>query len=152
MNKITGIQESSQIINKDNVQKNSADPTLFKKTLDGVLGTQNSASVESTSATGSLGEIRSVAPAITEGSSVSVGDQTEKLLDQLDQYIQNLGDPNKTLKEMEPAVKDMKMLADALMENVESEGAPDKKLKDIAEYSAMMANIEYLKFNRGDYL
>ena len=150
MSKITGIQESSQIINKETVRKNSADPELFKKTLDGMLETQNGTAVESTSATGSLGEIRSVAPSITGEPTVSVGDQTEKLLNQLDQYIQNLSDPGKTLKEMEPAVKDMKTLADALMESVAD--VQDKKLKDIAEHSAMMANIEYLKFNRGDYL
>jgi len=47
----------------------------------------------------------------------------------------------------------MKNFADSLMENVSvKEGLQDMKLREIVEQSAMIANIEYVKFNRGDYL
>ncbi|MFH2066695.1 MAG: hypothetical protein ABIK15_15970 [Pseudomonadota bacterium] len=151
MSKITGIPENIQIAGKKNIQQ-KADPELFQKTLEGVIGANNITQNSSPSSANALGEIRSVAPPIMEDSSVSMGSRTEKLLDQLDQYIQNLGDPRKTLKDMEPSVRDMKMSADALMESLAAEDFQDTKLKDIVEHSAMIANIEFLKFNRGDYL
>ena len=151
MNKITGIPEASQIAGKKNIQK-TADPALFQKTLEGVIETKKSVPNEPSSSAKALGEIRSVAPPMIENSALAMGNRTEKLLDQLDRYTQNLGDPNKTLKEMESSVKDLKMSADALMESVAAEGIANQKLKDIVEHSAMIANIEYLKFNRGDYL
>jgi hypothetical protein len=152
MNKITGITESGQIVGKKNSQKVD-DPALFQKTLEDAMGVKNCKQSESITSGDVLGEIHSIAPPIIEHSSMSVGKQTEKLLDQLDQYIKNLGDPNKTLKEIEPSVRDMKSFADSLMGNISvKEGIQDNKLKDIVERSAMMANIEYVKFNRGDYL
>jgi len=121
--------------------------------LEDAMGVKNCKQSESISSGNVLGEIRSIAPSIIENPSISMAKQTEKLLDQLDQYIQQLGDPNKTLKEIEPSVRDMKSFADSLMENISvKEGIQDNKLKDIVERSAMMANIEYVKFNRGDYL
>jgi hypothetical protein len=152
MNKITGITESGQIVGKKNSLKVD-DPALFQKTLEDAMGVKNCKQSESISSGNVLGEIRSIAPPIIENPSISMAKQTEKLLDQLDQYIQQLGDPNKTLKEIEPSVRDMKSFADSLMENISvKEGIQDNKLKDIVERSAMMANIEYVKFNRGDYL
>lgn len=152
MNKITGITESGQIVGKKNSLKVD-DPALFQKTLEDAMGVKNCKQSESLSSGNALGEIHSIAPSIIENSSISMAKQTEKLLDQLDQYIQKLGDPNKTLKEIEPSVRDMKSFADSLMENISvKEGIQDNKLKDIVERSAMMANIEYVKFNRGDYL
>ncbi|MBW1892208.1 MAG: hypothetical protein JRF40_00150 [Deltaproteobacteria bacterium] len=46
----------------------------------------------------------------------------------------------------------MKNDADKIMENIEKEEVKDKKLKEIAMESIMMANVEYYKFYRGDYL
>ena len=152
MNKINGITESSQIVGKKSSPK-VEDPSFFQKTLEDAMSVKNCKQSESISSGNALGEIQSIAPSIIENPSMAVGKQTEKLLDQLDQYIQNLGDPSKTLKEIEPSVKDMKNFADSLMENVSvREGLQDIKLKEIVEQSAMIANIEYLKFNRGDYL
>jgi hypothetical protein len=151
MNKITGIPDNIQFAGKKNIQQ-KADSALFQKTLEGVIGANNITQSSSVSSANPLGEIRSAAPPIMEDSSVSMGNRTEKLLDQLDRYMQNLGDPRKTLKEIEPSVREMKMSADALMESLAAENLQHQKLKDIAEHSAMIANIEFLKFNRGDYL
>ncbi len=152
MNKINGITESVQIVGKKNSLKVD-DPALFQKTLEDAMGVKNCKQSESISSGNILGEIHSIAPSIIENPSIVMAKKTKKLLDQLDQYIQHLGDPNKTLKEIEPSVRAMKSFADSLMENISvKDGIQDNKLKDIVERSAMMANIEYIKFNRGDYL
>lgn len=82
----------------------------------------------------------------------SIQHMTDELLDMLDLYSSQLEDPAASLKSLEPILDRIKTCAGKLLEQTEKTPDTDAELKEIATQSAMMANNEYLKFQRGDYL
>ena len=79
-------------------------------------------------------------------------DQGDKVLDLLDVYTVELGNPEKTLKEIDP-------LATAIEEELnvfESKWADtpnvDEEMEGFAEALTITANVALLKFRRGDYI
>ncbi|MBW1695818.1 MAG: hypothetical protein JRH18_14535 [Deltaproteobacteria bacterium] len=98
--------------------------------------------------TESLGEIQ--APSFTriEQSSGSVVNKTHELLDLLSHYTRDIESPNKTLKDIEPLIISMQQQASQLVKAA-TETSPE--LRKIAQEVAVAANVEYIKFYRGDY-
>ena len=79
-------------------------------------------------------------------------DQGDKVLDLLDVYSAELGNPEKTLKEIDP-------LATAIEEELntfESKWADqphvDEEMEGFAEALTITANVALLKFRRGDFI
>jgi hypothetical protein len=156
MKGINEIDKTAQIgtlskSSQDNAGK-VGDGDLFKKTFDKILSesADNSQKSEVSTMAG-LGEIRSYGLMIDGPGPGSIEKNTDQLLSLLEQYAKDLGDPNKSLKDIEPLVKGIKEEADILSETVKNDTESGKALKSIAENSAVLANVEYTKFMRGDY-
>ena len=131
-----------------------ADGDLFQKTFERILSenSETTAASVSPAATG-LAEISASAfnLRIEDESVGAVEKNTEQLLTLMEQYARDLGDPNKTLRDIEPLVQGIKEGADLLSESVKNDTAASDRIKTLAEESAVLANVEYMKFMRGDY-
>jgi len=65
-------------------------------------------------------------------------------------YAHNLRNPDKTLKDIEPALLNMKQAADKLYkDNLLHE---DRGLSQLVNNIQVTASVEYFKFQRGDYI
>jgi len=78
--------------------------------------------------------------------------QTDSLLDLLESYANGLGSPWATLKDLAPLVNRIRDEAQQLMESAGKSTSAESGLKDIASQAALTANMEYIKFQRGDYV
>ncbi len=148
MSKITGVSEGDHLPSKKNISR--VGDELFKKTLDKAIKIKDTSETEKTG-NRPLGEIHALPLNPVEDLSNDFQDMTNQLLDLLESYARDLGNPDKTLREIEPKAKALKKEAEELMEKAEK-SPHDKALHKIATESAMTANIEYIKFNRGDYI
>lgn len=154
MDKITGITYNPDITGRGETQTtNTGD--AFQKTLEKTLNEQNLQQTES-APTSTLSEISvSALNPITsclQSSSETVVQKTDSLLNLLDQYSRDLNDPGKNLKEIAPLIETIKTDAQELMNEAQQTLAADDALNEIATQCAVTANVEYLKFERGDYL
>ncbi len=77
--------------------------------------------------------------------------QVGGLLDAMERYGQALGDPNRTLKEVEPLAAELEAQAQALASALQA-GEVDPSLEELAQQALARAQVEALKFRRGDYL
>lgn len=77
--------------------------------------------------------------------------QIQSALDQMEVYAQALSDESKSLKEISPMADNLKQAAHQLNELSQSlaEGHP---LKGLSREAAVLATVESMKFNRGDYI
>lgn len=85
----------------------------------------------------------------------SAGDiacQTDSLLGLLESYANGLETPGATLKDLAPLVDRIKDEAQQLMDSAGRSTSAENDLKDIASQAALTANIEYVKFQRGDHI
>ena len=77
---------------------------------------------------------------------------TDELLEMLENYTNGLGNGIDTLKNLAPMLDKIKENADTLVEKLGNMEETDPDLKAIATQSAMLANTENRKFQRGDYI
>ncbi len=149
INDISGLQQSVPA-HKPNRQQESGD---FQKVFHQALES-HSTSDSSTVKSNALGEIRLPVFHPVEEVNGTLVDQTNSLLTLLDNFAQALGDPSRSLKEIESMVTDLKKNADALSKRVGSQDGRQEgdALQQIAKESAMTASLEYYKFYRGDYI
>jgi methyl-accepting chemotaxis protein len=78
--------------------------------------------------------------------------QTDSLLDMLESYANSLENPGTTLKDLASLVDRIKDGAANLMASAEKGTSEGSELSKIAAQTSLAANIEYIKFQRGDYL
>ncbi|CAN2040914.1 conserved hypothetical protein [Candidatus Magnetomoraceae bacterium gMMP-15] len=74
-------------------------------------------------------------------------DKANKAIDLFEKYSQQLNDPSKTLKDIEPTLIGLKNEVDSL-----DADSTDRELKQIINKLTITANVEYFKFQRGDYV
>jgi hypothetical protein len=141
---------ATQQAKKTNSSETQGD--LFKKALENAVSSgKNDSTANGVLSSKGLGELRATGiNMIVESSPAEVVSKTESLLSVMDKYIENLKDPSVTLKQIEPLAEQMKVQSTTLKS--EAENCNDSKIKDIAERSAVEANVEYFKFMRGDYI
>ncbi len=155
MSKITGILYPPDIMGRKNIEKTTPQGDAFQNTLDKKLDDQNTLQADET-ATHSLSEIRTetLNPVTRriQSADEAVVQKTDALLNRLDQYSADLNNPAKNLKEIAPLINAIKTDAQELMNEAQHSLTPDNELHDIAKQCAVMANVEYIKFERGDYL
>ncbi|MDX1707176.1 MAG: hypothetical protein R3274_01175 [Desulfobacterales bacterium] len=78
-------------------------------------------------------------------------ERLDNLLNLLDQYKDQLADPNVTLRRIEPLLNTITTEKEQLSGLMD--GLPDDdSLKDIVHRTLITASLEVLKFNRGDYI
>ncbi len=79
-------------------------------------------------------------------------EQSDKVLDLLDEYIKELNDPAKTLKDIDFLVqtieKEVNLIAAKTSDNI----SKDKEIEGFVNDLAITANVALLKFRRGDYI
>lgn len=150
MTKINGIYEQNRLQQSQKATSTVKDD-LFKNTLDKALKVKDGPETTAADHSGTLGEIQAAPLNIIEDITNDVQDETNQLIDLLESYAGDLGDPDKTLKDIEPKLEALKESAEKLMEKV-GRVSQDNPVRKIATESAMAANIEYIKFNRGDYV
>jgi hypothetical protein len=99
-----------------------------------------------------LGEITSARTMPVPAQPELVSGSTEKLLELLDSYAGQLQNPDISLKHLAPVLETINQKADQLVTETLSLGPDHAGLKDIATQTAVAARVEYVKFQRGDYL
>lgn len=99
-----------------------------------------------------LGEIPSAQTIQIPTQSDLVSGSTEKLLELLDTLSAQLQDPGVSLKHMAPVLETIHNSADQLVKETRFLGSDHAGLRDIANQTAVTAQTEYIKFQRGDYL
>ena len=150
MDKITGITNGPPVPESRKTEKSGSD--LFKQSLEAAQA-KKSADAEPTQSLKPLGEIAAATlPQLQTLTPAGVAQKTDKLLDLLDNYTREIGDPDKTLKDIEPLIDTIKKDASQLLAEAENALPADGELKRIAREAAVTANVEYLKFYRGDYI
>lgn len=90
-------------------------------------------------------------PAVTP-SADDIVCQTDSLLSLLESYSVGLENPGATLKDLAPILDRIKDGAQQLMDSADRSTSAGSELKDIASKTALAASIEYIKFQRGDYI
>ena len=101
--------------------------------------------------THALGEIASVDLNIMDSSDIVSG-RTDKLLQMLDSYSLKLENPNISLKRIASELEKINEAAGSLLKETAHLPDTDKNLKTIATHAVVTAQMEYVKFQRGDYL
>lgn len=151
MTRIGNIPEELKALQKlkEGQKNNEAGGDLFKQTFEKVLSNTEK-QTNGASPLPPLGEISPVNLHMAKLDAPGVGEKTDKLLNMLDKYTEALANPEKTLKEIEPLLQNIKKSAAEL--SLEADGADNPGLKSIADRSALTANVEYIKFMRGDYV
>lgn len=99
-----------------------------------------------------LSEIDAITPRHPVEGKKSVLENSDRLLDLLDDYARNLSDPAKTLKDIGPLVEriteEVSLIKAESTDNVHH----DDKLERIIEDLVVTTNVALFKFHRGDYL
>lgn len=123
----------------------------FHETLQKTLETPSSLPSAPPGA-GVLGEIQSaVMPTVAnDGGALVAG--TGRLIDLLDAYARQLADPSKSLRQIAPLVVEIQTQAERLMAAANSGPQQDVALQTLATRSAVAANVEVIRFRRGDYV
>ncbi|MCP4370957.1 MAG: hypothetical protein GY797_23010 [Deltaproteobacteria bacterium] len=102
-----------------------------------------------------MSSISSISPIqlnmLSPAQNVPVIDRVENLLNILDEYQQKLKDPNTSLKEIDPIVRQMEKEKESLAPVLDSLAENDG-LKDILTRALVSSSLETIKFNRGDYI
>ena len=155
MSNISGITDKTVIFKKSAI--GTADKDAFRLTLESTI--ENN--VNRTDKAGGikyLGEIRAPASNVvrlnSENEILEMTYKTNSLLELLDNYSKELDNPNRTLRDIEPLISTIKKDAEHLLADTEvcAIGADEIGIKELAGRCAVAANIEYIKFQRGDYL
>lgn len=79
-------------------------------------------------------------------------EQSERVLDLLDDFAQALADPQKTLRDLEPLVQKMEGEVKPLEAASGSQGESDQSLSRLMNDVSLLASVALMKFHRGDYL
>ena len=126
------------------------DSNTFKQTFGQVLGNMESSKME-TVQTEALKELSPQNFKLPDPS-FSLSGKTEKLLELLELYAAKLEDNSISLKDIDSLLKEIQTDAQDLLQKVNNSPEADEKIRNIAEEFALFANLEQIKFQRGDYL
>jgi len=99
-----------------------------------------------------LPEIQPIPYLSIETNQTVMMEKANKMLDLIDKYAQELGNPMKTLKEIEPTLSTLKNESEKLYKEYIAGSGDDKTLKEMLNSIQVAANVEYFKFQRGDYI
>jgi hypothetical protein len=79
-------------------------------------------------------------------------DKVHSVLNLFEDYSKDLQNPNKTLKEIEPALMNMKQAAEKLYKENALNAEANQSLSQMINNLQVTASVEYFKFQRGDYI
>ena len=148
---INKINQSMQNLTDKKIEiKENNQNNLFEQTLEKATNKIKSSEINNIPSK-SLKEIPSTSLEIHNSYS-NIETKTDKLLQMLEYYSTQIGDPKISLKKIEPVLEQIKTQAEKLIQKTNDLPDVDSDIKNIARKCALMANTEYIKFQRGDYL
>jgi hypothetical protein len=148
MSNIIPISEKQVVYTQDLTQKPANE--LFKNSLEKALQSRQTSSISQGNV--SLPEIQASSPYLAISPTDKVTSQTSRLLDLLDNYAKNLERPSITLRDMVPLTEEIRLNAQELLEETEKIPQDQEKLRGIATSAVIAAEVELVKFRRGDYV
>ena len=104
---------------------------------------------EGMSAAGGMASVCLEAPCLSPRP--QLGDRVEGFLDVLEGYRQQLADPHRTLRDIQPWVRKMETEVEKLKPSLQSLSEADG-MRAILDQTLITATVEIHKFNRGDYV
>ncbi len=144
---ISGISDKSQQVNP--VKKQEKADGIFQKTLDNAIATK-APQMQKTNAM-QLGEIRTTNLNPVNFTSLDIAKKSDQVLSMLENYSNDLLNPSKSLRDLEPQIKQLKKDTEELMEGIISSDEDDN-IRQHAAQCAMLGSLEVMKFERGDYV
>lgn len=150
MTRISQIPESARPVQQQSSGKTDGD--LFKKTLTDALDKTAGSQSSATASASSLGELQAPSFQTIQNTPAYLADKTDELASQMEKYANALGNPESTLREIEPLIESIRSDAQKLKNEADSTLASDDNLRQIANEFAVTAGVEYMKFKRGDYV
>jgi len=123
----------------------------FQNTLDDALG-KASESDTGSAPLSALSEPQALNFGQDVPTDMDIAGQTDSLLDLLEAYADGLENPDASLKDLSSLVDRIQEEARQLMTSTDENTTAGGQLKEIAAQTAMTANMEYIKFQRGDFL
>lgn len=157
MNKIDPLSDAKQPFTGSNIKNTTQLPSVdFENALNkaihnGEPAKSKSAQEMSAASTGGLTEIAPTHFHLNNPSQ-SVSGKTDQLIEMLGAYSEQLTNPEISLKSIAPVLEEINQNAGQLIKETQDLPASEKQLKEIAQHTAVTAQTEYLKFQRGDYL
>lgn len=148
MDKLNPIADSINVQNKRNIKRAGDD--LFQNSLDQAIKRQEGTAPQNAAAR--LSEPMAMTFHKIEAPAQTVVDQTDHLLDLLDDYTEKLGKPGTTLRDMAPLMDKLEVDANNLLQTAERNPDADESLKQIVSEAALTVRMELIKFRRGDYI
>lgn len=82
----------------------------------------------------------------------SIIEQSDKILNLLDDYAGELANPDKTLKDIRPLVDNIEKEVNRIESEAANKFHGDKALDRIVQELAVTAKVAIYKFHRGDYI
>ncbi len=149
MDKIHQVSENSHF--KQQTVSNKSKPGEFQSALATVL-TAKGAKSHHTHQKMPLGEVAPVYPQPIELGQAEFLARTEQLIEMLDNYKSQLGNPERSLKDIAPLMNEIREKAGELITSSGDASQPDGALKKIVDNVALKASVEYIKYYRGDLL
>ena len=125
----------------------------FEQTLQKALDTPEASSQVSTTSAPASVQAVSGPPAVSPAGPLQQEGmaQAERIMQILESYHQQLGDPSRRLKEMAPAVEELEGEVSRLLEVLDRLD-PEDGLHPILQEVASTSLVEVVKFKRGDYI
>jgi len=99
-----------------------------------------------------LSEVNSISRLTSADHKTDLLDHSDKVLDLLDDYAKELGNPLKTLKDIEPIVSRIEKEVDLIESKSAGIVLQDRDIEQFVRDLSVTAHVAVLKFQRGDYL
>lgn len=149
---MTKIDQINEAIAMQTTKRSCAStPVPFQASLENALSQKISGNTDRKQAS-ALSEPQSSIISQSGAPSTDVLGQTDRLLGLLESYATSLENPGATLKELASIAALMKDEAKQLMASTDTQVARGSDINGIAAKAALTANVEYIKFQRGDYI
>jgi len=102
--------------------------------------------------TGSLCNVQAIPFMNIASPQKDMAEKVSSVLDLFETYSRDLQNPNKTLKEIEPTLVNMKQAAERLYKENTLNNETGDTISQLINNLQVSASVEYFKFQRGDYL
>jgi len=145
INNIYSIKETERITRQNNTNLGNQGFQNFLEQCTGNLkGTE-------TKQINSLPEVYPIPVLNFEDTESQLLNNTYKVINILDKYTNGINNPQMSLKQIEPTISELKKQTENLNKEAQN-GNIDNSLKKIINNLNVLANVEYIKFQRGDYI
>ncbi|KPA09044.1 hypothetical protein MHK_010734 [Candidatus Magnetomorum sp. HK-1] len=146
---INTISQSAKTTRQKSTDENQTD---FQSCLDACNNKIQDKSTADVQISGNVCNIQTIPFMNITSPQKEMAEKVSSVLDLFEVYSQDLQNPNKTLKEIEPTLLNMKQAAERLHKENTLSGETGSSISQFINNLQVTASVEYFKFQRGDYL